>query len=131
SSKKKRVRDKYHMFGSLGAQPAEPQKPVDLQKLEELSNLGLYAGIFAIEDETERKTQVKRFIAGMESQARKLENYQPRQRRAAEMALTSQLQQYIVDVDALSHDQKKVVQPLIDYITKRLKEMTTPAEPQP
>jgi hypothetical protein len=131
SGKRKRVRDKYHMLGALGAAPEAPPKPVDLQKLEELSNLGLYAGIFGIEDETERKMQVKRFIAGMESMARKLENYQPHQRRAAEMALSTQLQQYIVDVDALSHDQRQEVQPLIDYIKKRLQEMAPPAQPQP
>ena len=96
---------------------------MDLQKAEELAKLGQFAGIFSVEDETERKQRIKRFIAGLESQARKLENFEPRGRVSALRILAIQLQQYISDYEALNDAQKKEVQPLMDKINERMTEI--------
>jgi hypothetical protein len=129
--KKRTERTKQNQLGALGAKAPPPRPQQDLQKLEEMSRLGQFAGLFALEDEADRKQQVKRCIAGMMTQARKLENYQPRQRLMAMRMLGIQLQQYVLDWDALNADQKKEAQPLMDYINQRLKEIETATGQQP
>jgi hypothetical protein len=115
-------RTKYNTLGKYGVKMPDRQVP-DVEKMEKLARLGAFSGVFSVDDEKERAERVKRFRAALETQARRLDSYQPRYRRAATQLAKTQLQSILDDVVALDEKQKKEVAPLVDYIKKRLQEL--------
>jgi hypothetical protein len=121
-SQPKEKRNRYNTLGKYGVKMPERQVP-DVEKMEKLSRLGAFAGVFSTDDEKEREERIQRFRAALETQARRLEAYKPQYRSAATHLAKSQLQSILDDVKALDEKQKKEVAPLVDYIKKRLQEL--------
>jgi hypothetical protein len=121
-SQPKEKRTRYNTLGKYGVKMPERQVP-DVEKLEKLSRLGAFAGIFSADDEKEREERIKRFRAALETQARRLDTYKPEYRRAATQLAKSQLQSILNDVKTLDETQKKEVTSIVDYIKKRLQDL--------
>jgi hypothetical protein len=118
----KERRTRYNQLGKYGAKMPARQVP-DVDKMEKLSRLGAFAGVFSADDEKEREERIKRFRAALETQSRRLEGYKPEYRKVATKLAKSQLQSILDDAKALDEQQKKEVAPVLDYIRKRLQEL--------
>jgi hypothetical protein len=118
----KEKRTRYNTLGKYGVKMPERKVP-DVEKMEKLSHLGAFAGVFSADDEKEREERIKRFRAALETQARRLDAYKPEYRHAATQLAKSQLQSILKDVQALDETQKKEVSSIVDYIKKRLQDL--------
>jgi hypothetical protein len=125
TEKKRPARTKYNQIQSLGAKAPDPITPMDLKKAEELANLGQFAAIFAQENKGDREQLIKRYRAGLETSARRLDNFEPRYRLAAMRMVIVHLQQITTDYTALNEEQKKEVAPIMEFVNARIKEAET------
>jgi hypothetical protein len=118
----KQRRTRENTVGFYGAKP-KPAPPVDLDRMEKLSRLGSFAGIFSTEDEKERAQRIQRFRQALETQAERLDAYKPHVRVVASQLTLTQLQGIVQDAKALSEEQRKEVAPILDYVGERIKEL--------
>jgi hypothetical protein len=118
----KERRTRYNSLGKYGAK-LQPMKAPDVAKLEKMSQLGSYAGIFSEEDETKRGEQIKLFRQALETQAERLDRFNPAQRRVATKLSRNQLQSILDDARALTEAQKKEIVPITDYLKQRIGEL--------
>jgi hypothetical protein len=119
-------RTKHNQLGDLGAKAPAPKPPRDAKKAEELARLGqTFGSIFSFEDKEERMRRIKQLRSSLETAARRLDTFEPRYRVAGLQIQMIHLQQLVLDFDALNDEQKKEVEPIMEFVNDRLKEAAT------
>jgi hypothetical protein len=118
----KERRTRYNTLGKYGAK-AKPKPAPDVAKLEQISRLGNFAGIFSEENDTKRGEQIQLFLLALQTQSQRLDNFDPAQRRMATRLSRNQFQTILDDVRQLSEEQKKEIAPIIDFLKKRIGEL--------
>jgi hypothetical protein len=126
----KERRTRNNTVGYYGAKP-KPVPPVDVERLEKLSRLGSFAGIFSTQDAKEREQRILRFRQALQTQAERLEAYRPQVRVVASRLTLSQLEGIVNDAEVLSEEQRKEVAPILDYVDERIKELKALTNPPP
>jgi hypothetical protein len=118
----KERRTRFNTLGKYGAK-MPPRQPVDVEKLEKMSRLGSFAGIFSEADEAKRAEQIQLFRKALETQSQRLDKYNPAQRRMATKLSRQQLALILQDTKALTEEQKKEVTPITDFLKQRIAEL--------
>jgi hypothetical protein len=114
------IRDRFKINKSY----AQGVRPVlqDLAQLEKHAMLGIYGNFFLFDSDDGREAAMNKFMAGLQSQLKRLEALPANQRVVTTMQTRRNFERLVEDFANLDKDQKKQAQKIYDFAKEQLQQ---------